>query len=113
MQVRATHIYTVFHAHSPSWRPPTDVYETENDVAVQIEIAGMRDGHFHLTVQDRLLSVYGSRTENARERRAYHEMEIHSGDFRADVDLPAPVDAGAITAEYDDGFLRIVLPKLR
>ncbi len=115
MHVRAAHIYTVYHAHAerPSWRPPTDVYETETDIVVQIEMAGMRDGHFHLSLQDRLLIIYGLRTENARARRAYHQMEIHSGDFRTEVELSAPVDSGSIIAEYDDGFLQIVLPKLR
>jgi len=115
MRVHAAHIYTVYYAHAErsSWRPLTDVYETETGVVVQIEIAGMRDGHFHLTVQDQLLTVYGARTENAREPCAYHEMEIHSGDFRTEVELPAPVDSGSITAEYDDGFLRIILPKVR
>ncbi len=115
MFVRSTHIYTMIHTHSPMpmWRPPTDVYETATDIVVQIEIAGMRDGHFHLALQDRLLVVYGARVENAGERRAYHQMEVHSGDFRAEVDLPVPVAAESIRAEYDDGFLRIILPKLQ
>ncbi|HLE26657.1 MAG TPA: Hsp20/alpha crystallin family protein, partial [Anaerolineales bacterium] len=47
------------------------------------------------------------------ERRAYHQMEIHFGEFRADVELPGPVDREHITAEYGGGFLRVNLPKLR
>src|SRR5574341_1254560 len=115
MFVRSTQIYTVIHTHShtPAWRPPTDVYETETDVIVQVEIAGMRDGHFHVALQDRRLIVYGARVESASQRRAYHQMEIHSGDFHSEVELPVPVAGDTIHAEYDDGLLRITLPKLK
>jgi HSP20 family molecular chaperone IbpA len=115
MFVRTTQIYTVYHSHVPqsAWRPPTDVYETETDLVVQIEIAGMRDGHFHLNLQDRVLTIYGARSDPARERRAYHQMEINSGDFRVAVDLPLPADPANIQATYDDGLLRITLPKLK
>ncbi|MBM4424291.1 MAG: Hsp20/alpha crystallin family protein [Chloroflexi bacterium] len=112
MLVRSSQLFRLFRAHSPTWRPPTDVYETEHEMIVQIEIAGMRDGHFHLSIQDRLMVVYGSRDDNTHERRAYHQLEIHSGDFRAEVELSSPVDTASVIADYDDGFLRIILPKL-
>lgn len=115
MLVRSTHIYTVVHSHSgmAAWRPPTDMYETETDIVVQVEIAGMRDGHFHLSLQNQHLLIHGARVDNASQRRAYHQMEIHSGDFYTEVDLPAPVAGDSIHAEYDDGVLRITLPKLK
>lgn len=113
MLVRPTQIFTVYHIHSPkpAWQPPTDVYETETDWVVHIEIAGMRDGHFHLSVQDRVLVVYGSRVDVAQERRAYHQMEVNSGDFRVEVELPLVIEAANLQANYDDGILRITLPK--
>ena len=121
MLTRSTQVFTVYHVHTPQsvWQPPTDVYETETDLIVQIEVAGMRDGHFHLSAQDRLLIVYGARADprlklsGALERRAYHQMEIDVGDFRAEIELPTPVDTASVRADYDDGFLRITLPKLR
>ncbi len=114
MLIRSNQIFTVFHVHAvkPSWRPPTDVYETETEVVVQIEIAGMRDGHFHLSVQGRHLVIHGTRNEQIQERRAYHQLEINAGDFRAQIELPALVDGAAAQANYDDGFLSIRLPKV-
>ena len=115
MLARSTQIFTVYHVHArqPAWRPPTDVYETETELALQIEIAGMRDGHFHLNLQDRLLIVYGAREGSVTERRAYHQLEVNSGDFRVELELPVACDPTAMRAEYDDGFLRISLPKAR
>lgn len=110
MLVRSVRIFSLHHLQS--WRPPTDVYETETDVVVQMEIAGMRDGHFHLALNDRHLVVSGYRAGRASERRAYHQMEINSGEFRADVELPAAVDPESVSAEYEDGLFRIALRKL-
>jgi HSP20 family protein len=47
------------------------------------------------------------------ERRAYYQMEIQFGEFNTEVELPYPVNAEEIAANYRDGFLRIVLPKAR
>jgi HSP20 family protein len=115
MLVRSTQVFTVYHLHTPqpAWRPPTDVYETDSELVIEIEIAGMRDGHFHLSVQDRTLIVYGTRQPAARLRRAYHQLEANSGDFRVELDLLPAFDATLLQADYDDGLLRIRLPRLR
>jgi HSP20 family protein len=93
------------------WVPPTDVYETEDLIVVQIEIAGVQQADFTVTLTDRHLIVAGTRPDRGPTRRAYHQMEVHYGDFRAEVELPMPVDERRVDAEYSDGFLRIVLPK--
>lgn len=116
MLVRSNQIFTVYHVHmpKPAWRPPTNVYETETEVVVQIEVAGMRDGHFHLSLNGRHLAIQGVRTDQTNERRAYHQLEVNSGDFRVQIELPTDVHAesDSVQANYDDGFLRITLRKL-
>lgn len=95
---------------SPTWRPPTDFYETETHLVVRVEIAGMREDDFHIELNGRLLSIRGLR-QDAAERRAYHQMEIRYGEFSIDVELPYHVDADQVQALYQDGFLRVFLPK--
>lgn len=92
------------------WRPPTDVYETEEDVIVRMEVAGMRDEDIEVAVQDNLLLISGSRTDST-ERKAYHQMEIPFGKFSVSIDLPVRVNTEDATAEYKDGFLTVQLPK--
>ena len=99
-----------WHGRSNIWRPPTDVYETEEHVIVKMEIAGMRDEDLEVTVQDDLLLVSGSRSDTT-ERKAYHQMEIPFGKFSVGIELPVRVDTDRATAEYKDGFLTIQLPK--
>jgi HSP20 family molecular chaperone IbpA len=38
-------------------------------------------------------------------------MEIHYGEFRTDVELPGAFEREGMEAEYNDGYLKIVLPK--
>ena len=94
------------------WRPPTDVYETENEIIVRVEIAGMKEDDFSIELNDRYLSIHGARPD-IPERRAYHQMEIRFGEFNTEVELPSPVIADNVEAVYQEGFLRVVLPKAR
>jgi len=94
------------------WRPPTDVYETEDAIIVRVEIAGMRETDFSVQLVERSLQIRGAR-QDVPERRSYHQMEIPFGEFSTEVDLPAPVVHEQIEAIYRDGFLRVVLPKSR
>lgn len=97
-------------SHSHTWRPQTDVYETDEAILVRVEIAGMREADIYISLDERSLHIHGVRPDNP-ERRAYHQMEIPFGEFSTDVELPYAVDAGQVEAVYRDGFLRIVLPK--
>ena len=92
------------------WSPPTDVYETEEAVIVRVEVAGMREEDFEVTLEERFLTIRGTRPDIS-ERRAYHQLEIPFGEFVSDVELPVPVAADQIEAIYQSGFLRLVLPK--
>ena len=102
--------------HARLWRPPTDVYETEDQIVLLMEIAGVRQDDISVILHDRRLTIVGVRSDaNAEpgERRAYHQMEVPFGEFRCDVDLPGPVDEANISAEYSQGFLRVTLPRLK
>lgn len=97
---------------SPLWRPPTDVYETVEAVTIRVEIAGMVESGFAIIVDDNLLSIRGARTDIV-ERRAYHQMEIRFGEFIVEVPLPCPVEVENAQAIYQNGFLKVELPKVR
>ncbi len=94
------------------WRPPTDVYETEDAILVRVEIAGMNESDFSIILDGQYLLIRGMRAEPP-ERRAYHQMEIPFGEFATEVELPHPVLAKDAEAFYSNGFLRIILPKAR
>lgn len=92
------------------WRPPTDVFETDRDLVVRVEIAGMREEDISILLSSRYLLIRGLRQDNP-ERRAYYQMEIYFGEFITEVELACPVVVNEVAAEYDKGFLRVILPK--
>ena len=97
---------------SKIWSPPTDMYETEDAYIVRMEIAGMREADFTVSVEEGFLLINGSRPD-LQERCAYHQMEIRCGKFTSAVSLPNPINLEDASAEYEDGFFIVVLPKLR
>ena len=96
----------------PHWRPPTDVFENDDTYTVRVEIAGMKEEDFSIELDGRFLLVRGFRPDQP-ERRAYHQMEIRFGEFSSEIELPGPVKADDVRADYQNGFLRIVLPKAK
>ena len=97
---------------SPLWRPPTDVYETDDAVVVRVEVAGMREEDIAIELVGRSLSIRGSRPDTST-RRAYHQMEIRFGEFSIEMELPVPVASEQVAAAYNNGFLIVTLPKSR
>jgi HSP20 family protein len=94
------------------WRPPTDVFETDDAVIVRVEIAGMRDADFVVTQNNQLLTISGRR-DDPSPKVAYHQLEVRYGDFRTEVYLHWSVEQSDITAVYQDGFLVVTLPKAK
>jgi len=98
---------------SSAWTPPTDVYETDDAYIIRVELAGMRESDFEITLEDGFIQISGNRPDDVPERRAYQQMEIRFGRFSTAVGLPSPVDVDASRAEYVDGFLAVTLPKIK
>ncbi len=74
------------------WSPPTDEYETEEAYVVRMEIAGMHEDDFEVSLENNILFISGSRPDDLPERRAYQQMEIRFGKFTSAISLPGPVD---------------------
>jgi len=94
-----------------TWHPPTDLYETEEKFIIRVEIAGMNKEEFCVSLENNVLTISGVRPDLPL-KRSFHQMEILFGDFKTSIELPSPVDADGVTAEYRDGFLNIHLPKI-
>lgn len=95
---------------TPIWQPPTDVFETEDAINVQVDIAGNPNSGIALSLESLKLVISGLQSGDS-EPLAYHRMEIPLGEIIAVMDLPAAVVSEKIAAVNQDEFLRIVLPK--
>jgi len=92
------------------WAPPADLFETETNYIVRVEVAGMRDQEISVTLDGDLVAISGTRSITP-ERGAFHQMEIRFGEFTVGVVLPGPVNEEATSASYENGFLLVTMPK--
>lgn len=104
--------YPMPYARGDVWRPPTDVYETDQHIVVTMELAGVKEEDIEVTIFNDILVVSGTRHDVHRpERVLYHEMGINFGRFRGEVFLPIRVSTDCVEARYENGFLYIWLQK--
>ena len=91
------------------WRPPTNVYETEEGLLLQVEVAGLAPDDFRVTLRPSRLTVAGVRRAlpGLTGSPACLQVEIAGGSFRSDIDLPWPVEAEAVSAAYRLGFILV------
>ena len=96
-----------------TWVPPTDVYETQQDVVIMMCVPGIKSGNVRVLFDGDVVTIAGHR-QAMREPGlvAYHQMEIRNGYFERRMIIRVPVDPEAATAQYRDGFLCIRLPKV-
>ncbi len=97
-----------------SWVPPVNVEETAEAILVTAEIPGVSLDDVEIQVEENVLTVRGEkhaeRVEDDAERHT-HISERITGTFSRSFTLPRKVDVDGITAEFDDGLLRIEIPK--
>lgn len=99
-------------ARDRAWSPAVDIYETPQALVVFVDIPGMRREEIEVTLQENVLRIAGYRPGAVPEGvRTCHQMEIDSGPFERRLRIDVSIDARRITAQYQDGFLRITLPK--
>jgi HSP20 family protein len=96
----------------PFMEPAVDIYETEEQVVIVVEIAGIGDQDLELEVEGSRCILRGERKpESQGEKRDVRQVEISHGPFQRELFLPAGVNPDAVETVYKDGMLQIVLPK--
>jgi HSP20 family molecular chaperone IbpA len=101
-------------ARIAEWRPPSDIHETPTAILVKMELAGMREEDIDVTLYEDALVVSGRRDDDAEHASgmSYHEAQIRYGPFCAEILLPCTVQRDGVEARYENGFLRVTLPKV-
>jgi len=96
-----------------TWEPPTDVVETEHEVVVTMDIAGMNGKDISVVTDGRALRVSGTRRSLATQgAKQFHMLEIQCGPFERSIELPSRVDPAKVSAHYAKGLLQIRIHKL-
>lgn len=89
-----------------------DVHERDDAFEVDAEIPGVKKDDIHVDIDGRLVSVQAEiRQEDSRKEGRSLRAERYFGSVSRTVQLPAEVDQSKAKAKYDNGVLRLTLPK--
>ena len=103
---------TNFGVSDLGWSPNTDIFETESELIIRIEIAGVDKNRIDVTLKGTTLSICGYRHDQRRSKQVhFHQAEINYGPFEKVIILPDSLQNKNIDAKYREGFLEIIISK--
>lgn len=93
--------------------PPVDVYQTDKEVVVEMNVPCLDPESLDITIEEgNVLRIEGGRKEEKEEKgRDYVRREIRRGSFVRRIPLPVPVKKNEADANYENGTLKVVIPK--
>jgi len=94
--------------------PRMDIYEKDDKVVAEVELPGVDPKNIEVEVKDNVLSISARGREEKEEKgKGYYRREMGERYFKRQVLLPAEVIEEKAEAEYENGILRVIIPKAK
>jgi HSP20 family protein len=93
------------------WSAALDLYESGDHFEAGVELPGMRKEDIDISLRDGTLTISGERKHESTNGEMAQRTERYVGTFRRSIALPTRVDASKVSAIYQDGILKVTLPK--
>jgi HSP20 family protein len=94
-------------------RPAANIVETEKGYEVELAIPGFSKTDVKINLDKQILTISGAKEQIAEaEKTQFKHREFVTRSFERSFQLPEGVDQNEITASFNEGILRVVLPKL-
>ena len=96
-----------------SWNPSVDIIESNDSYTLTADLPGLTKGDVHVSIEDGVITLSGERkTERSGNKDLGHRYERAFGKFSRSFQLERGIDNNQIKAEFKNGLLRVVLPKV-
>jgi HSP20 family protein len=94
--------------------PPVDIYEKGASLIVETPLAGVDPNKVDVTVEHNVLTIRGgSERKTEVEEKNYYRKEVRTGTVFRQIPLPVEVIGEKADATYDQGMLKISIPKAK
>ncbi|MGD9248689.1 MAG: Hsp20/alpha crystallin family protein, partial [Desulfobacteraceae bacterium] len=96
-----------------AWRPLVDIYETQEGIAIQVDLPGVNKKDVSLEVKENILTIKGERKIDGTpvSEDHYYRRERIFGTFQRSFAMDSTIAPDTIKATYKNGVLKIELPK--
>lgn len=93
--------------------PSIDITEDGTNYILKADLPGMSKDKISLDVTDRTVTLSGVRdAEKEFQQGGVQRIERSFGEFKRTVSLPGPVLVEKVSADYKEGVLTVILPKM-
>ena len=94
--------------------PTANITETQKEFKVELAVPGLERKDFNVEVDNHILTISAEKEEEKKEGDGeYSKREYSFNSFSRSFTLPENVKEGNIDASYENGVLRISIPKLK
>jgi HSP20 family protein len=92
--------------------PACDMVENDKSYLLTADLPGLKQEDIRVELHNRDLVISGERQEEKKDnQQSQHVIERHYGSFRRSITLPSDVDADEVQASFENGVLKIEIPK--
>ena len=92
--------------------PAVNITEQKNDYLVSLAAPGMKKEDFNIDVDGNMLTISSEKEETKEEKeKKFTRKEYNYSSFSRSFTLPDEVNKEKIDAKYEDGVLKISLPR--
>lgn len=99
--------------NTSDWVPAANIKEEDTKYHVELSAPGYNRENIKVSVEDDTLTITGEvKIENEERKENFLKREFRSGNFKRSFNLNGMVNVDKIDAKYEDGILRIDLPKV-
>lgn len=92
--------------------PAVNILEADDSFMVELNAPGLKKSDFKIKLEKDQLTIFSELEESKEDSNSkFVRREFKSKSFTRSFTLPENIDAEAISANYEDGILKVGLPK--
>lgn len=92
--------------------PSVNIKEDDTSFHIEFAVPGLKKEDFNIELDNDVLTVSSEVKEsNETKEEKFTRKEFSFRSFRRSFTLPETVDSGSINANYEDGILKLFVPK--
>ncbi len=104
--------WPTFASRMEGFMPAIDVFESDKGYELEVELPGMNRDEIEVSLNNRVLTIKGEKkNEHVEEKKGSKILERSYGAFERSFTVPEDADSENISAKYENGVLKLTIPK--
>ena len=93
--------------------PPYNIVDNDKEFLIEFSVPGFDKKDFSLEVEENNLKVSNLSSKNNKLENNFFKRQFNYSQFEKNFTIPEEVNIEKINSKYDNGILKIFLPKIK